>query len=340
MFLMPGKLTMAGLLLAGMTLVGCGTNETDSAGKPNKSKPAATVVVDGSSTVYRISKAAQEAFEAVNPEITVVVDNHGTGGGFSRYLQGEVDIVDASRTAKPDEESKAKAQGIEWTRFLVGYDGITLVINPKNTFVKSLTVDQLKRLWQPGSSIKTWKDLDSSWPDRRIILYSPDNDSGTFDFFTEAIVGTTKSQRDGVQQSSDDNTLVSGVANDEDGLGYFGYAYYAANNERLRAVAVQNGPDAKPLLPSPETIADKSYKPLSRPLFIYVKNSASRRPEIKQFLSFYLENIQRLAVKGGYDPPTADELKENKDTLAKLYTGAEASAAAPAAGSQPSTTNK
>lgn len=337
---MPGKLTIAGLVLAASTLAGCDSNVTDTAGVPKKSKAAATVVVDGSSTVYRISKAAQEAFEAVNPDTTVVVDNHGTGGGFGRYLQGEVDIVDASRIAKPDEESKAKAQGIEWTRFLVGYDGITLVINPKNTFVKSLTVDQLKKLWQPDSRIKMWKDLDASWPDRKIILYSPDNDSGTFDFFTEAIVGKEKSQRDGVQQSSDDNTLVSGVANDEDGMGYFGYAYYAANKERLRAVAIQNGADAKPLLPSPETIADKSYKPLSRPLFIYVKNSAARRPEIKQFLNFYLENIQKLAVKGGYDPPTADELKDNKDTLAKLYPGAEVSATAPAAASEPESARK
>ena len=141
MFLMPRELAMAGLALAGLSLAGCGSNETDTAAGPKRSKAAATVVVDGSSTVYRISKAAQEAFEAVNPDITVVVDNHGTGGGFSRYLQGEVDIVDASRPAKQDEESKAKAQGIEWTRFLVGYDGITLVVNPKNTFVKSLTVD-------------------------------------------------------------------------------------------------------------------------------------------------------------------------------------------------------
>jgi phosphate transport system substrate-binding protein len=340
MVLMPGKIITPGLVLAGMALVGCGSNETDTAGGPNRSKAAATVVVDGSSTVYRISKAAQEAFEAVNPEITVVVYNSGTGGGFSRYLQGEVDIVDASRAAKPDEESKAKAQGIDWTRFLVGYDGITLVINPKNTFVKSLTVEQLKQLWQPGSSIKTWKDVNASWPDRKIILYSPDNDSGTFEFFTEAIVGKAKSQRDGVQQSSDDNTLVNGVANDEDGMGYFGYAYYASNKERLRAVAVQAGADAKPVLPSPETIADKSYTPLSRPLFIYVKNSAARRPEIKQFLKYYLENVQQLAVKGGYDPPTAAELKENEDALAKLYPRAETAATAPAEVSQSSSASK
>ena len=281
--------------------------------------PRPTVIVDGSSTVFRISKAAQEMFNSVDPEITVVVDNHGTGGGFSRYLQGEVDIVDASRPAKPDEESKAKAQGIDWTRFVVGYDGITLVVNPKNDFVKSLTVEQLKTIWAPGSKVKTWKDIDPAWPARNIILYSPDNDSGTFEFFTEAIVGKAKSQRDDVQPSSDDNTLVNGVAGDPDGLGYFGYAYFAANKDKLRAVAVQNGPSAQPVLPSPATIADKTYAPLSRPLFIYVKNSAARRPEVAKFLRFYIEKIDELAVKGGYNPPTAaGQDRPISETLAKL----------------------
>jgi phosphate transport system substrate-binding protein len=281
-------------------------------------KPAATVIVDGSSTVFRISKAAQEAFLSVDSETTVVVDNHGTGGGFSRYLQGEVDIVDASRAAKTDEESKAKAQGIDWSRFVVGYDGITLVVNPKNDFVKSLTVEQLKSIWAPGSKVKTWKDIDPVWPDRKIILYSPDNDSGTFEFFTEAIVGKAKSQRDDVQPSSDDNTLVNGVAGDPDGMGYFGYAYFAANNDKLRALAVQNGPSAQPVWPSPATIADKSYAPLSRPLYIYVKNSAARRPEVAGFVRFYVEKVDDLSVKGGYDPPTAQDKTDNRETLAKL----------------------
>src|SRR3954453_4111810 len=210
------------LAVLGMGIVGCGSDEPANVAGPGGQQPSGTVIVDGSSTVFRISKAAQEAFEPVNPKVTVVVDNHGTGGGFSRYLEGEVDIVDASRTAKDEEAAKAKAQGIEWTRFTVGNDGITLVVNPKNTFVRSMTVEQLKKLWRPGSPVKTWKDLDPTWPDRKIILYSPDNNSGTYEFFIEAIVGNAKSQRDGVQQSSDDNTLVSGVANDADGLGYFG----------------------------------------------------------------------------------------------------------------------
>jgi phosphate transport system substrate-binding protein len=311
-------------------LAGCGSGGGSGAGGL---KPAPAIIVDGSSTVFRISKAAQEDFSSVNSGVTVVVDNHGTGGGFGRYLKGEVDIVDASRLAKPDEESLAKAQGIEWTRFIVGYDGITLVVNPKNDFVKSLTVEQLKTIWAPASKAKTWKDIDPSWPARKIILYSPDNDSGTFEFFTEAIVGKLKSQREDVQQSSDDNTLVNGVAGDVDGLGYFGYAYYADNKDKLRAVAVQNGSNAQPVLPSPATIADKSYAPLSRPLFIYVKNSAIGRPEVAQFLRYYLDNAEELASKVNYDPVTAADKAANQEALAKLLArgGAEAKAAAKAA---------
>lgn len=311
-------------------LAGCGSGSTSG---PGGLKPAPAIIVDGSSTVFRISKAAQEDFSSVNPNITVVVDNHGTGGGFGRYLKGEVDIVDASRPAKPDEESQAKAQGIEWTRFIVGYDGITLVVNPKNDFVKSLTVEQLKTIWAPASKVKTWKDVDPSWPARNISLYSPDNDSGTFEFFTEAIVGKAKSQRDDVQPSSDDNILVKGVAGDGDGLGYFGYAYYADNKDKLRAVAVQNGPAAQPVLPSPATIADKSYAPLSRPLFIYVKNSAIGRPEVAQFLRYYLDNVEAIATKVNYDPVSAADKAANREALAKLLArgGAEAKAVSKAA---------
>ena len=310
-----GRAGTIGLALLIGTAWGCGGG---SGGGGATVTPAATIIVDGSSTVYRISRAAQGGFSQVNPEVTVVVENHGTGGGFGRYLQGEVDIVDASRAAKPDEEAKAKAQGIDWTRFLVGYDGITLVVNPRNDFVKSLTVDQLKSIWEPGSKLKTWKDVDPSWPDRRIILYSPDNDSGTFEFFTEAIVGKAKSQRDDVQPSSDDNTLVNGVAGDPDGLGYFGYAYYAANQDKLRALGVAKGPNDAPVRPSPATILDKSYSPLSRPLFIYVKNSAARRPEVAQFLKYYLESIEQLATKAGYNAPTAEDRSANQKALSQL----------------------
>jgi len=321
---------MIGLLLMIGIAAGCGGPDGRGGGGL---KPASAVIVDGSSTVYRISMAARAAFEKVKPATVVVVDYHGTGAGFSRYLEGEVDIVDASRAAKPGEESKAKAQGIEWSQFLVGYDGITLVVNPKNDFVKSLSVEQLKAIWAPGSKAITWKDVDPAWPNRKIILYSPDNDSGTFEFFVEAIVGKDVGQRDDVQQSSDDNTLVIGVAGDPDSLGYFGYAYFAANQQKLRALAVQNGPGAPAVLPSPATIIDKTYAPLSRPLFIYVKNSAARRAEVGEFLNYYLDNIDKFAVTGGYAPPTAQDKTANQATLAKLLRsgGSDVETPAPAA---------
>jgi phosphate transport system substrate-binding protein len=234
----PRRLALATFgLLAALLPLGCGGDE-EAASPPGTggaaaSKPAAgsvesTVEVDGSSTVFRISDRAREAFSEVDPKVNVVVNNHGTGGGFGRYLKGEVDVVDASRAASDDEELKAKTQALDWTRFLVGYDGIAVVVNKGNDFVKELTVAQLKKLFEPDSKVKTWKDLNPAWPDRKLILYTPDKDSGTFEYFTEAITAKGK-QRGDVQASSDDNFLVKGVSGDADGIGYFGYAYYAAN---------------------------------------------------------------------------------------------------------------
>ncbi len=328
---------------AGMVLVsaapllllvsGCGGNNGADSGSP----PAAPIVVDGSSTVYRISKAAQIAYAAEKgDEVTVLVGNHGTGGGFGRYLNGEVDIVDASRAAKPEEESQASEKGYDWTRFVVGYDGITLVVNAQNDFVKELSVEQLKALFEPDSKVTTWKDLDPSWPDRRIVVYSPDNDSGTYEFFVEAIMGNKDAgQRKDVQASADDNTLVTGVAGDADGLGYFGYAYYAANKERLKAVAVRASADQEAVTPSHETILDQSYEPLSRPLYIYVKNSAAKRPEVVDFLSFYLEKIDTLSEQGGYVPPTAQDKADNQASLDTLKEWAGETGGEPAAEAQP-----
>jgi phosphate transport system substrate-binding protein len=294
------------LVLSALLAVGCGR------GGGQSTEP---VVIDGSSTVYRISQAAQIGFKKSRGDSQrILVGRKGTGGGFSRYLQGEIDMIDASRAAKAEEESQALAKGLEWTRYLVGYDGITLVANPKNDFARSLTVAQLKSLFEPGSKISTWKDLDPTWPARPIVLYTPDNDSGTWEFFSEAIVGK-KEQRKDVQASPDDNVLVTGVASDDDGLGYFGYAYYAGRKGQLRAVAVQNGPEAPAVLPERETILDRSYAPLSRPLYLYVKNASMRRPEVVAFLTYYLDNIDDLATRAGYVPPRAEDHEANRQAL-------------------------
>jgi phosphate transport system substrate-binding protein len=288
------------------------------------------VVVDGSSTVFRISKAAQVSYTKANGSgVNVLVGNHGTGGGFGRYLQGEVDIVDASRKAKPEEEAKAREKGLEWARFTVAYDGITVVVNPENTFVKSMTVEQLKKLFEPDSKVTTWKDLDPSWPDRKIVLYTPDNDSGTYEFFVEAIIGQ-KAQRKDVQASSEDNVLVTGVAGDVDGLGYFGYAYYAANKAKLRDVAIQDGPDAQPVAPNHDTILSQTYKPLARPLYLYVKTSAlTKRPEVAHFLKYYLDNLDTLVTTAGYVPATATDKAENAKALAEAMGTTTSAAATP-----------
>ncbi|WZO96897.1 PstS family phosphate ABC transporter substrate-binding protein [Isosphaeraceae bacterium EP7] len=288
--------------------VGCGGGDetAPSAGRE--------VRVDGSSTVFRISKAAQERFSEVRPEIQVVVDKHGTGGGFKRYMEGEVDVIDASRPARADEAAEAKAKGLDWIECLVGYDGITVAVNEKNDFAKSITVAQLKALWEPESKLTTWKDLDPSWPDRKISLYSPDSASGTFEFFTEAVVGKAKSQRKDVQVNADDNQLVSGVAGDVDAIGYFGYAYYASNAGKLNALSVADG--SKPAVgPSPETILDKTYSPLSRPLYIYVHAAALKRPEVAEFVKFYLDHVGEVSKAAQYVPPTAADVEANAKAL-------------------------
>ena len=302
----------AGLALMTFGPLGCGGGDEGSSSPGGSS----TVDVDGSSTVFKISDLAREEYLKVDSGSNVVVNNHGTGGGFGRYLKGEVDVVDASRAAKPEEEEKAKAQGIDWTRFLVGYDGIAVVVNAKNDFAKSFSVAQLKRIFEPGSTVTTWKDLDPSWPDRKIIVYTPDKDSGTFEFFTEKVNGAQGKQRDGVQASPDDNFLVRGVGGDLDGIGYFGFAYYAANKDKLRAVPVSAKEGAPAIDPTPETILDKTYAPLARPLYIYAKKASLRKPAAGAFVKFYLGHVADLAKRAGYVAPTAEDIAANGSALA------------------------
>lgn len=274
--------------------------------------PEDPIVIDGSSTVFRISRAAQESYKKLHPNTNVVVDIHGTGGGFNNYFAGQCDIIDASRDATETEAANANDAKNAWTRYLVGYDGITVVVNRKNTWVNSLTTAQLKALFAPGSKIMTWRDLDPKWPARNIRLFTPDNASGTHEYFCEEIIDKKlKSQRRDVQANSDDNFLVKGVAGSANALGYFGYAYYAANKDLLKAVPIQDGPAAKPVAPTPETILSKDYRPLSRPLYIFARKSAMGRPEFADFVKHYLENVAVFAAKGGYVAPTREDAAAN-----------------------------
>ncbi len=305
-----------GLILSALLAVaatGCGGS-----GAPGGGSARGKVVVDGSSTVFRISRQAQLAYSKEEPDVTVNVGNHGTGGGFGRYLQGEVDIIDASRDAKPEEESQAKEKGFEWTRFVVGYDGITVVVNPKNQAINTLTVDQLRKLYASDSKVQTWKELDPAWPAEKIVLYAPDTDSGTYEFFVEEVIGKediNKGNRPDVQPSPDDNVLVRGVSGDANGIGYFGYAYYAANQDKLKAVAIQNGADGEPVKPTLETVLAGDYKPLSRPLYIFVKNESLKRPEVAGFVRYYLDHVAPLAEQAGYVPPTEADRQANAAAL-------------------------
>jgi len=258
------------------------------------------VGVDGSSTVFPITEAVAEEFHQRHPHLRVMVGIAGTGGGFERFVRGETDINDASRPIKESEAAQAAKNAIAFIELPVAFDGLTVVTNRENDFVDFLTVEELRKIWQHGSTVKKWSDVRPGWPDRPLKLYGPGTDSGTFDYFTEAVNGKAGACRADFSASEDDNVLVQGVAGDRDALGYFGYAYYVANSARLRVVPVDGG--AGPVTPSGVTINDGTYRPLSRPLFIYVSESAAKRPEVEEFVRFYLASAAALAKEVGYTP--------------------------------------
>lgn len=270
------------------------------------------VKLDGSSTVFPIAEAAAEEFQKEYPKVRVTVGLSGTGGGFKKFTVGEIDIANASRKMKDEEAKKAAANKVEYIELPIANDGIAVVVNPKNQFAKSLTLAQLKALWEPGSKVKTWKDLDPTWPADPIKLYGPGSDSGTFDFFTEHVMGTARLSRADYVASEDDNVLVTGVSKDKNALGYFGFAYYVENQKILRDIPLAKDKDA--VTPTAETIENGSYA-LSRPLLIYVNKKAAARPEMKAFIEFFLKNASTFAKEVGYVP-----LKESiyAETLKKF----------------------
>ena len=235
--------------------------------------------IDGSSTVFPITEAVAEEFQKLHRKVRVTVGISGTGGGFKKFTTGQTDINDASRPIKGKEKDKAAKNGIDYIDLPVAYDGLSVVINPKNDFLDYLTVTELRKIWQPGSTVKNWNDVRPDWPNKPIKLYGPGAVSGTFDYFTKKINGKSQASRSDYTASEDDNVLVMGVAGDTYSLGYFGYAYYKENQDKLKVVAIDGGDG--PIKPSEMTINDGTYKPLSRPIFIYVNNKAAKRPVIK-----------------------------------------------------------
>ncbi len=257
----------------------------------------ADIVIDGSSTVSPITNAVVEEFALENKGIDIAVGVSGTGGGFKKFVTGELDIANASRPIKKEEAEKAKKAGVEYMELQIATDGLTVVVNSQNNWISDVNEGELKKLWQEGSDIKKWSDMNPSWPDVQIKLYGPDQDSGTYDYFLEEIVGHKGRLRADYSPASDDNQLVQGIEGDKGAIGYFGYAYYLAQKEKLKALNI-NG-----VAPTEENIRSGKYIPLSRPLYIYVnKQSIKDKPLVKKFLLFYLKNAGQLVREEGYVP--------------------------------------
>lgn len=270
----------------------------------SQAAPVRIVKLDGSSTVFPITEAVAEEFQlAQRGQARVTVGISGTGGGFKKFCRGEIDISNASRPILDDEMAACKAAGIEYIELPVAFDALTVVMNPKNAFIKQLTIAQLKKMWQPQAQgvIVKWRQIDPQWPDVPMKLFGPGADSGTFDYFTEAVVGKAKSSRGDFTASEDDNVLVQGVSRDVNALGYFGYAYYVENRAKLKAVPIVNE-RGQAVLPSMDTVIDGRYSPLARPIFIYVNVKSLDEPKVAQFVDFYLRNASALAQEVKYVP--------------------------------------
>jgi len=311
--------SLAGVtLLSGLLLAACGGGEGGQS-MAGGSRLAGQVEIDGSSTVFPIQEAVAEEFQAANPNVRVSVGISGTGGGFKRFCAGETDLSDASRPIKQSEIDACAAAGIEYSEIPVAWDGLSVITSPQNDFAQCLTVAELKRIWEPGSSVTTWRDVRAEWPAETIKLYGPGTDSGTFDYFTEEVVGEAGASRPDYQASEDDNILVQGVAGDRYSLGYFGYAYFAENQGRLKLLEVDGGNGC--VAPSDRTIADGTYAPLSRPLFVYIKHAAISRPEIKAYLEFFVQNAPEVVPSTGYHPLTSDEYAADMAKVTALAGG-------------------
>jgi len=295
------------------------TNETGgaSAAADPADKLNGEVVADGSSTVYPITQAVAEEFMKVHKDVKVSVGIAGTGGGFKRFVVGDTDINDASRPISEKEIAECQKNGIEYLELKVAIDGLSVVVHPDNTWCRALTIPQLKSLWSPGSTVKKWKELDPNWPDAEIRLYGAGPDSGTFDYFTEAVVGKAKSSRSDYTPSEDDNVLVQGVNGDKNSLGYFGYAYYADNSDKVKLVAIADGDDvSKAVIPTNETILGGTYKPLSRPLFIYINKKSFEKPQVKEFVKYFISKGQEFVQEVHYIQLPENERKESQKRLA------------------------
>ncbi|MCX8518618.1 MAG: PstS family phosphate ABC transporter substrate-binding protein [Methylophilaceae bacterium] len=281
-----------------------------------------TVRADGSSTVYPITEAVAEEYQKAQ-KVKVTAGISGTGGGFRKFCRGDTDVQNASRPILKQEIVACQAMGISFIELPIAYDALTVVVNRNNSFLKSISIAELRKMWSPEAQgqIKTWQQVNKAWPDSPLKLFGAGSDSGTFDYFTEAVVGKAKSSRGDYTASEDDNVLVKGVESDKGALGYFGLAYYEANQQRLRAVPIVAETSSQAVMPSLETVMNGSYQPLSRPLFIYVNAKSANRPEVKAFVDFYLKAAPQLVLEAKYIPLTATEYQAVTQHWLSLKTG-------------------
>jgi len=306
-----------GLGIALVLLMGCG-------GGQQSGQLSGSVRVDGSSTVYPLTEAVAEEFMKQHPGVQVTVGISGTGGGFSRFLRKETDINNASRPIRPVEDSVAQQNGVQYIELPVAYDGLAIVVHPQNDWVECLTVEELRRIWEPGSQITRWNQVRAGFPNRPLNLYGAGTDSGTYDYFTAAIVGQEHASRADFTASEDDNVLVQGVSGDPNALGFIPLAYYEENMDKLKVVAVDDGNPENGegcILPSVETVNNGTYQPLSRPIFIYVNAERANDPVIAAFVEFYLQQAASLAPEVGYVPLAAEAYTLALERFQKRLTG-------------------
>lgn len=302
-------------VLCVVLMTSCGSKDNTS-GTSGDKVSGGSISIDGSSTVYPITEAVAEEFRVENGGIQITVGVSGTGGGFKKFSRGETDINDASRPIKEQEAATCKENNISFVELKVAFDGLAVLINKENTWVTDITVEELKMIWEPAAQekITRWNQIRKEWPAEEFHLYGPGVASGTYDYFTEAIVGKSGESRGDFTASEDDNVLVQGIAGDKNALGFFGLAYYEENKEQLKLVGVNNGSGI--IIPSVETVKNGTYAPLSRPVFIYVSDAGVKKPEVVSFVNFYLSNASQLVPDVGYIPLPDEEYKKEAEKFA------------------------
>lgn len=299
----------------GVLLAGCGAGTGDGASGSGKGgKLSGAINIDGSSTVFPVSQAVSDDFHNDNPDLKISVSQAGTGGGFQKFIRKEIDICDASRAVTADEDAKLKAAGIQYIEVPIAYDGLSVVVNSKNTWLKTITTAELKKAWDESSTVKSWSDIRAGFPSKPVVFYGPDTSHGTFDYFTETINGKKGQQRKDYQKQTDYNALVQAVSSDEGAFGYVGYAYYVQNKDKITAVGVDAGKGA--VFPSDASILDGTYSPLSRPLFMYVsKDAYDKKPQVKAFVDYVLNKSAGAIKENGYVPLPDDAMALVKDRV-------------------------